>query len=104
MKISGFQVLGVANNGEEAVLMFKSFSIKPDIILMDHRMPVKNGIETTKEILKIDNSAYIIFVSADLSVKEDSLSIGAKLFIEKPFSLDKLINILKNAVLVQNIS
>lgn len=42
---SGFEIIGMAKNGEEAVNMYKSFLKKPDIIIMDHRMPVKDGIK-----------------------------------------------------------
>ncbi len=79
------------NNGKEAVDLYKSLSVKPDIILMDHRMPVKNGIEATKEILEIDNQSKIIFLSADSSVENDALSIGAKKFVKKPFLIKDLI-------------
>ena len=59
LTISGHDIQGIASNGEEAIKMFKSFSPeqKPDIILMDHRMPIKNGLETTKEILEIVGGA-----------------------------------------------
>ena len=89
--ISGHYIQGIANNGEEAVKMFKSFSKKPDIILMDHRMPIKNGLETTKEILEIDNDSKIIFVSADNSVKEEAINMGAAEFLKKPFGFKKLL-------------
>ncbi len=86
----GFEVVGTAGDGEEAVNVFKSFSTKPDIILMDHRMPKKNGIEATKEILKFGNDTKIIFVSADSSIKEEALSLGVVSFKEKPFTIEKL--------------
>ena len=90
----GFQTIR-ANNGKEAVDIYKSLSDKPDIILMDHRMPVKNGIEASKEILEIDNQSKIIFLSADSRVENDALSIGAKKFIKKPFSIKDLIQIIE---------
>jgi len=71
--------------------MFKSFITKPDVILMDFRMPFKNGLEVTKEILKIDNNSKIIFTSADNSIKNLALSIGVISFKEKPFKHEKLI-------------
>lgn len=89
--MNGFKVLGQANNGEEAVSRFKSLSEKPDIILMDHRMPIKNGIDATKEMLSLDSNAKILFASADDSVKEEALSIGAIGFTAKPFSITELI-------------
>lgn len=87
----GFQVIGLANNGLEATIKFKSFTEKPDIILMDHRMPIKNGIEATKEILSMCESSKIIFASADTLVKDVALSIGASKFIEKPFEIEDLV-------------
>jgi two-component system chemotaxis response regulator CheY len=93
----GFEIAGIANNGEKAVSMFKSFSEKPKIILMDHRMPIKNGIEASKEILQIDKNIKIIFISADESIREEVLSIGIFSFENKPFSIENLINSIKKA-------
>jgi len=86
----GFKVVDKASNGKEAIEKFKSLSPKPDVILMDHRMPVKNGIDTTIELLKINSHIKILFVSADNSVKERALEIGAASFIEKPFTVIQL--------------
>jgi len=91
-------VSGVAEDGEEAIRMFKSFEKKPKIILMDHRMPVKSGLEATKEILQMDKKVKIIFISADLSIKEEALSMGAFSFWDKPFSIDQLIEEIKSAI------
>ena len=93
--MSGFDVIGEAKNGEEAVSLYSSFPQKPDIILMDHRMPIKNGIEATKQILSINKKSKIIFTSADNSIKQEALSIGAKSFLDKPFSITDLIDIIK---------
>ena len=89
---------GNAENGIEAITMFKSFSNKPKIILMDHRMPEKTGIEATKEILQIDKRVKIIFFSADVSIEEEAYSIGAFGFIVKPFSIKCLIDVIKKAL------
>ena len=89
--LKGIDILDIAYNGEEAVSKFRSFSEKPDIILMDHRMPKKSGIDASKEILKLDNKARILFVSADESVREEALSIGAIGFINKPLDMFKLV-------------
>ncbi len=89
---------GIAENGEEAINMFKSFSNKPKIILMDHRMPEKTGIEATKEILQIDKRVKIIFLSADVSIKEEAYAIGAFSFSEKPFTIKYLINEINKAL------
>lgn len=93
-----FNVVGTASNGEEAVQKFISFNKKPDIILMDHRMPVKDGIQATREILSIDSSINIIFASADKTIKDEAQKLGIIGFLEKPFSLEVLIDYIKNLV------
>ncbi len=60
-------------------------------------MPIKNGIETTKEILQIDSNAKIIFTSADESVKKEALAIGASSFKDKPFDIKFLISNIRKA-------
>ena len=94
----GFEVAGIANNGIEAVSMFKSFSNKPKVILMDQRMPEMSGIEASKIILQTDKRVKIIFISADASVKEEAISIGAFLFIDKIFTIDELIDAVNRAI------
>ena len=85
--------------------MYNRFSTKPDIILMDHRMPIKNGIEAAKEIFQnsSDLKPKIIFVSADRSIKETALSIGVISFKNKPFSLERLFNNIEKAASVEKI-
>ena len=98
LTIGDFEVAGIASNGIEAVSMFKSFSNKPKVILMDQRMPEMSGIEASKLILQIDNRVKIIFISADASAKEEAISIGAFLFIDKIFTIDELIGAINRAI------
>ncbi len=65
-------------------------------------MPIKNGIETTKEILQMNENVKVIFLSADKSVQKEALSIGVSNFLEKPFSLELLIKIIKDTLHLQN--
>lgn len=101
LKFSGFEVIDSAINGEEAVKKFKNLQNKPDIIIMDYNMPIKNGIDATKEIIEIDKNAKIIIISGDKSIKKEAISAGAIAFNEKPFNLteilQKLINIYENS-------
>ncbi|MBN1217216.1 MAG: response regulator [Candidatus Lokiarchaeota archaeon] len=100
--LNGYDVIALAKNGQEAVNIFKELQNKPDIILMDHRMPIKNGLEATKEILKINNNSKIIFASADSSIKEEAISIGAISFKNKPFTLNKLIQNIEKVLNLDN--
>lgn len=81
-----------AQNGEEAVKVFQTLKHKPDIVIMDHRMPGKDGIETTRELLQIDPSVPIIFSSADETVRDQALQAGAVSFWAKPFPVGMLVN------------
>ena len=96
--MGGFEIAGIASNGLEAITMFKSFSNKPKVILMDQRMPEMSGIEATKKILQVDNRVKIIFLSADNSVKEEAISLGAFLFIDKIFTINELIDAINRAI------
>ncbi len=58
---------------------------------MDHRMPGKDGIETTKELLKIRPDMKIVFASADKAVMGDALAAGACDFLAKPFPVSDLL-------------
>ncbi len=100
LKAYGYDVIGKAKNGEEAINMYTSLPNKPDVVIMDHRMPVKNGIEATKEIFQIDENARIIFASADESVKDTALLIGAVSFKTKPFDYERLIDNIEKALLI----
>ena len=98
INVFGFKVVDKASNGKEAIEKFMSFSSKPDLILMDHRMPVKNGIDTAIELLKINNNIKILFASADNSVNGRALEIGASSFIKKPFTVVELLNEIKKVL------
>jgi len=99
--IVGHQIIDTAFNGEEAVLKFETMERKPDLIIMDHRMPIKNGVEATKEILAMQPKAKVLFISADVSQETRVVEIGAAGFLEKPFPMDKLFRMI-DKVLIPN--
>ncbi len=86
----GFRVVGKANNGKEAIEKFNALTNKPDVILMDHRMPVQNGFDTALILLKLRIPPKIIFISADLSIKPRALALNGLTFLEKPFTVNAL--------------
>jgi CheY-like chemotaxis protein len=91
VELFGHTVVGHAKNGLEAVEMFAAFTERPDLIIMDHRMPVKTGIEAAKEMLAIEPRARIIIASADERVENEARKLGA-VFEKKPVSLGRLQN------------
>lgn len=94
MRIKGHSVVARAFNGEEAVEIYKKLvknpETRPDIVLMDHRMPKKDGLTTTKEILTINPNCTIIFISADSEIKRKVLEINCT-FLEKPIDFRSLL-------------
>jgi two-component system chemotaxis response regulator CheY len=90
LSIGGHIVIGQAYNGAEAVEMFNGLNPKPDIILMDYRMPVMDGTSATRKIIQIHPGSRIIFISADDNVKIDALDAGALGFLTKPIHSKEL--------------
>jgi two-component system chemotaxis response regulator CheY len=94
-RIHGFEVVGWSYDGEEAIKKLKDLNPRPDVIIMDHRLPMKNGIETTQDILKIDPRARVLFVSADITAQLPALANGASGFLRKPFELKELVSTIR---------
>jgi DNA-binding response OmpR family regulator len=97
-RLAGFQLADWAFSGEEAVEKYRSRINNPDLVIMDHRLPGMNGVETMREFIKMDPSAKVLFVSADEKAKGMSLDNGAIAFILKPFSLADFINTINSNV------
>jgi two-component system chemotaxis response regulator CheY len=91
LESKGHKVVAVAGDGEEAVRKYKELGEQVVIFIMDQRMPVKDGVTATQEILSFDPDAKILFGSADLQVKSDALKAGAKDFLLKPFRIEALL-------------
>lgn len=97
LEANGHTVIGVASDGEEAVKKYKEMKEKPVIIIMDQRMPVKDGVSATQEILSMDPGAMIFFGSADLHIEKDALAAGARGFLLKPFRIEELLAAINEA-------
>lgn len=91
LQLRGYKVMGTAFDGEEAIRRYNDSSDKPDVVIMDHRMPVMNGVEATREIMRVNPTQKVIFVSADVLVEKEARDAGATEFLPKPFRMDDLI-------------
>jgi CheY-like chemotaxis protein len=80
----------LATNGQEAVDKHKELKNELDLIIMDHKMPIKDGISAMIEILSISPNLKIIINSCDKSIKNKALKNGALFFIEKPYKIKDL--------------
>lgn len=95
----GHTVVGEAANGTEACEKYAE--LKPDVVTMDLTMDGEDGIEATGEILAEFPEARIIVVSArqENRVIINALEQGARHFITKPISEDKVKIVLNNVLL-----
>jgi two-component system chemotaxis response regulator CheY len=93
-----FEIVGEAENGEEAVELYKK--LNPDLVTLDITMPVKDGLEALKEIIEYDKNAKVVMCSAmgQKKMVVDAVKSGAKDFLVKPFQKEKAIESLKKLV------
>ncbi len=98
---AGHEVVSEAVNGEQALVSYPQ--CQPELVTMDITMPGLSGIETIKRILQFDQAAKIIVVSAlgQKHIVFDALKSGAKNFIVKPLSEEKILPVI-NMVLEQS--
>jgi two-component system chemotaxis response regulator CheY len=86
----GMPVSFIAHDGDAGVKAFKAAASLPDIVLIDHRMPIKNGLEAMREMLALQPTARFIFISADEGMKTEAMAAGANAFLTKPASLREI--------------
>ena len=91
LAMEGHDVIDSASNGKELIQQFSELPLKPDIIIMDYRMPVLDGLVAMKEILKKTPQAKVLFVSAEKRVEKEALESGAIGFFTKPTSIRNLL-------------
>lgn len=85
----GYQV-ATAVNGREALRQVER--LRPDVVVMDVRMPVMGGLETLPRIKTLAPQTAVIIMSAyvELEAVDEILGMGADDFIYKPFDLEEL--------------
>jgi CheY-like chemotaxis protein len=88
-----------ARVGQEAIDIVESGK-KIDVILMDMKMPIVDGYETTRAIKKINNTIPIIAQTAYAQPKEKSrcLEAGCDAYISKPIIINRLIKLIVELV------
>ena len=100
---SGYMVQ-TENSSDKAISTAKSY--RPDLILLDIMMPMKDGYEICKEIKKdpaLQNVPVIFLTGKEaLEDKQKSYQVGGDLYIKKPFSCESLLGIVKMVLIAVN--
>jgi len=96
--VLGCDVLGEANNGIAAAELFNE--TKPDLVLMDIRMPRSDGIEALSKIKEIEPDAYVVMMTSinDEEIIEDCIIAGAKDYIRKDVPIDQVVSRLERHI------
>ena len=89
----------VAADGKEALSMLrKKDNEKPDLIILDLRMPKMDGFETMGHILKSRQETPVIIHTAYSSYKNDVMVMAADAYVEKSHDLTKLKDVIKELI------
>lgn len=93
-----FEIVGEANNGEEAIELTKK--LRPDVVVMDIAMPKLSGIEATKQIKALyPSTAILVLTGYDYDEYVFALiEAGAAGYLLKEASGDELINAIRLVV------
>lgn len=101
LRRAGVDVVGIAKNGVEAVEVV--LREKPDIVLMDVRMPERSGLEAMEEIKKSFHPCFVMLTAfAGSDTVERALELGAYGYIVKPVDSMRIISAVASAVNLAN--
>ncbi|TET29528.1 MAG: response regulator [Candidatus Heimdallarchaeota archaeon] len=99
LNLKGHTIIFTALDGQQAVDYFKDpVNERPEIVIMDHRMPIKDGVTALEELLVLDENIKVIFVSADESARNKALVMGAIGYLVKPFSVKAILKLIDSVI------
>jgi len=93
---SGFEVVGEASDGMQAIELYRR--LRPDVLLLDLRMPQKSGIEVVQAVRKESGDAHILIVTSYQTEEEvfQVLQAGALGYILKDMGREMLIQAIRS--------
>jgi len=91
LAIGEHEIVAEATDGAEAVVLYQQHN--PQLLLLDMAMPKKDGLTVVKEVMKYDENAKIILITAsdDHKIINQCLEYGAKSHIQKPFDFNSVL-------------
>jgi len=94
-EVKGIEIAGEAANASEAIEMIRR--LKPDVVVLDFKMPGGNGLSVLKEIRNEQLSPLVLMFTnyPHLQYREACLNAGAHYFFDKSNDFDKVIELLE---------
>ena len=95
LRMRNYEAKAVAS-GESALLEISNE--RPDVVLLDLKMPGMDGLEALREIKARDPSIHVIMVtgSVDENVGEEAMEAGASNYLVKPLDIEDLVSMLED--------
>jgi CheY-like chemotaxis protein len=100
IEMIGFEALR-AENGHEALELFKIHTLDIDIVFVDFMMPGRNGEEVMRDIRGIQQNARVVLASGYHELQfslDDAQPGGFDAFLPKPFRMEQLRNVIQNVL------
>ena len=85
---AGYEVVGAASDGSEAVALAES--LKPDLTILDVKMPVLDGISAAEKIISI-SPVLMLTAFSQKDLVERARDAGAMAYVVKPFTINDLV-------------
>lgn len=89
LRDKGFDVVGEAGDGNKAVEL--AFALKPDLIVMDIKMPDLDGLSAAEEIAELKIPVVLLTAFSQQELVTRAAEVGAMAFLVKPFSPQDLL-------------
>ncbi|SDS16070.1 two component transcriptional regulator, LuxR family [Halopseudomonas litoralis] len=99
--VPGLSIVGEADSGESAITQARA--LKPDVVLMDVRMPGIGGLEATRKLLQHDRSIRVIAVTAcdEEPFPTRLMQAGAAGYVTKGAALEEMVNAIRKVAIGQ---
>ena len=96
LRAGDYEVVGEAGDGVEAVRAAQS--LRPDVIIMDVLMPLKNGIDACREIMEVLPETRVLMVTAatERDAVIEAVAAGATGYLEKYSGMEKLLRTVRD--------
>ena len=96
LRAGDYEVVGEAGDGVEAVRAAQS--LRPDVIVMDVMMPLKNGIDACREIMEVlpDTKVLMVTAATERDAVIEAVAAGATGYLEKYSGMEKLLRTVRD--------
>ena len=98
----GHEIIGQSYNGLDALvdLYLNHRMNPPDLIILDYKMPGKNGLELLHDLQELDyiKNTKVLFITGLTNLRFEALKMGVSKFVQKPFNYELLNQSIKEII------